>query len=69
MMSIYVNANNIEALAVSVGISIPVDRREIVAQRLNEMHALAAEFASLDIRDCDPAFSYDAGWPEEAEQS
>ncbi|MBN9014774.1 MAG: hypothetical protein J0H25_17470 [Rhizobiales bacterium] len=65
----YVDASEIDALANSVGITIPPDRQEIVAQRLNEMHALAAEFASLDVSGCDPAFAYDAAWPEEAEQA
>jgi hypothetical protein len=69
MTQIYVKPDEIDALAASVGISIPADRRETVAQRLNEMHALAAEFASLDVSDCDPAFAYDAAWPEEAERA
>ncbi len=66
MKQIYVDPEEIDALARSVGIEIPPDRREIVAQRLNEMHALAAEFASLDVSGCDPAFAYDASWPKEA---
>jgi hypothetical protein len=64
----YVDPNEVDALAKAVGVVIPPERREIVAQRLNEMHALAAEFAALDTSGCDPAFAYDASWPEETER-
>lgn len=64
MSTPYVDEDAIDALAKSVGIDIKPERRAIVAQRLNEMHALAAEFESLDFAEFDPAFAFDAAWPE-----
>ena len=63
MKAPYVDEAAIEALARSVGIEIKPERRALVAQRLNEMHALAAEIESVPFRDFEPDFLFDSSWP------
>ncbi len=59
----YVDEAAVEALARSVGIDIEPERRAIVAERLNEMHAIAKEIHSIDFRDCPPAPMFVPSWP------
>jgi hypothetical protein len=60
------NEATVEALALAAGIELAPDRRAIVAQRLNEMHELAEGFQHLAYGDVDPAFAFDASWPDDA---
>ena len=62
----YVDDASIDALARAAGIAIPPERRAAVAERLNEMHAMAAEFESLPYFDFSPAGTFNVEWPVDA---
>jgi len=53
----------VEHLARAAGIEIPAERRAMVAERLNEMHAMAAEFESVPYQAFEPASIFMADWP------
>ena len=50
------------------GLHFPTERLPVIAQRLREMHTLAADLDVLEIDDAEPAFRFDPSWPE-GEQS
>jgi hypothetical protein len=53
----------VEAMAKAVGFEIEPDRRAIVAERLNEMHAIAADLNGIDFRESPPAAVFVPTWP------
>ncbi len=64
----YVDEAAVEILARSAGVEIAQERRAVVAERLNEMHAMAAQFEAIPYRACEPAFAFDASWTDEENQ-
>ena len=53
-------ASTLEALSEDVfGISLPVDRFEIIARELNEVLAEIKKLRSLDLSDTDPVVIFD----------
>lgn len=65
MKTPYVNESDVEVLARSVGLEIEPERRAIVAERLNEMHAIANGIQSIDFHDSPPAPIFVPIWPIE----
>lgn len=49
----------------TVGLQFPVERLGAIAQRLREMHELAADLDAVDLDGVEPAGRFDAAWPEE----
>jgi hypothetical protein len=58
----FVNDVAVEHLARAAGIEIPPGRRAIVAERLNEMFALAADIETIPYRHLPPAMIFEASW-------
>jgi hypothetical protein len=54
----------VAALGKTVGLDFPVERLPVIAQRLRELHAIAADLDGLDLTDFEPAARFDAAWPE-----
>jgi hypothetical protein len=59
------DAQAVAAMAALAGISIPAERLPLVAERLREIHGLAAELAELDLDGIDPDNRFDPSWSEE----
>jgi hypothetical protein len=55
----------VEAMARAVGYELAPERRAIVAERLNEMYAIAADLHSVDFQDIPPAAMFVPSWPIE----
>lgn len=63
-----IDAGVVEILAKSIGVEIPAEHFASVAERLNEMHAFAAEITNVPYAEFAPAFAFDASWPEGDDQ-
>lgn len=55
----------VEAMARAVGYELAPERRAIVAERLNEMYAIAADLNTIDIQNVPPAAMFVPTWPIE----
>lgn len=54
----------VAALGRAVGLALPAERLPVIAKRLRDLHAVAAELDGLDLAAFEPAARYDASWPE-----
>jgi hypothetical protein len=55
----------VEAMARAVGYELAPERRAIVAERLNEMFAIAADLHTIDYQNIPPAAMFVPTWPIE----
>src|SRR5437764_13321467 len=53
----------VAALGKTVGLDFPAERLPVIAQRLRELHAIAADLDGLDLAEFEPAARFDASWP------
>jgi hypothetical protein len=55
----------VEAMARAVGYDLQPERRAAVAERLNEMYAIAADLNKVDFRKLPPSAMFVPTWPIE----
>ena len=56
----------VAAMAAMAGIDLVPERVPLVAERLRDMQALAAELAEFDLDGYEPDTRFDPSWPDEA---
>lgn len=49
----------------TIGLDFPPERLTVIAQRLRDMHELAADLDAIDVTGAEPIARFDAAWPEE----